>query len=115
MLGITGVALGVAGAASDGRTALFLLGGGTLLALGGTVFLQRVWSEPLHREGRWSAAGRRLATAVFATWAVGVGLSAVRAWGGPVPAVLGVVAAVAFAGTVVAVLAVAALDRPGDR
>ena len=115
MLGITGVVLGLVGSASDGRTALFLLGGGTLLALGGTVFLQRVWSEPLHRDGRWSAPGRRLATTVFTTWAVGVGLNAVRAWGGSVPAVLGVVAGVAFALAVVALLVVAWLDRPAGR
>ena len=115
MLGITAVLLGAAGVAAGGRAGLFLGGGGTLLALGGTVFLQRVWSEPLHRDGRWSAAGRRLASAVFATWTVGVGLNAARAWGGQVPEFLGVVVGIAFVVAVVALLVVAVLDRPAGR
>ncbi len=112
LLGITAVPLGAVGIAAGGRAGVLATSGGTLLALGAVVLLQRVWTEPLHRDTRWSAAGRRLSTAVFGTWSVGVAITAVRAWGGSVPHLVGDLVAAAFAMVVLAMLAVALADRP---
>lgn len=56
-----------------------LVGAGLLCALGAVVFLDRVWSEPLHPSTRLTAAGRRLASWFWGLWGLGLLLNAVRA------------------------------------
>jgi len=82
VLGAPGAVLAVAGLLGGllggGSAAFALAVTGALCGLVAVVFLQRVWSEPLHPRTRRTAVGERAATAFWALWGLGVLLNAVR-------------------------------------
>ena len=81
VLGTGAVALMVAGTiaqlAGGGLLPAALGGSGLLCAAGAVVFLDRVWSEPLHPRTRLTAVGRRLAAWFWGLWGLGLLLNAV--------------------------------------
>jgi hypothetical protein len=113
VLMVTGVVSGVVGKSTD---AVPLAGAGSLCALGAVVFIQRVWSEPLHPRTRLTVVGERLATAFWGLWGLGVLLNALRVVAGvDVPALLdatvALLAAAAFLGVLLVASRVPAVHR----
>jgi hypothetical protein len=72
------------------------------------VFLQRVWSEPLHHRTRMTSVGQRLATTFAGLWSAGVLVNALGAvFEVDVPPIVGVVLYALTVTCLLATLAVA--------